>query len=340
MLSSRAVTEERAHPLASVVIPTLDAGPGFEETLEAVRAQRGVGAPEIVVLDSESRDGTTELARRAGAHVRRVARATFNHGATRNLGAALARGRFVAFLTQDALPANDQWLAALVEAIEEEGAVGATSRVLPRPGCSPLVERSVRRDIVHADERVVKRATRDELARLSPLERRVLVHFNNVASCVRRDFLERLPFPEIPFGEDLAFGLRAIERGEALVHEPRSLVLHSHESDLSRDRARHAQDARLMRLLFGLRVREPGRGALKAWWEEVRADFAFVANRPLPWREKLAQLLYAPLLRAAQVAGQVEGTCARPGPPPVWPGSLPLVERPATAPAVPATPIA
>jgi len=63
-----------AAPLASVVIPTLDAGPEFTHTLAAVRAQAGVGEVELIVLDSESRDRTVELAWEAGARVRRIVR--------------------------------------------------------------------------------------------------------------------------------------------------------------------------------------------------------------------------------------------------------------------------
>jgi rhamnosyltransferase len=317
-------------PLASVVIPTLEAGPGFRDVLAAIRTQRGVGTIELIVLDSESRDATAALAREAGARVRTIRRATFGHGFTRNVGAALAGGRFVAFLTQDAQPANDEWLLALVESMEKERAIGAYSRVLPRPGCSPLVERSVRNDLVHSPERLVKRATLDELARLSPFERRVFAHFNNVASCVRREDFARLPFPEMEFGEDLAWGARALERGETIVYEPRSLVFHSHESDLAEDRSRHRADALLMRRLFGIRNRDGWRDCVPAWKREVRLDFAHVAAAPLPWGEKLRAFLYSPFLRAAQIRGQLDGSRAPPGPPPRDAEALPSVERAAT----------
>ena len=141
----------------SVVIPTLDAGPSFERTLAAVREQEGVGEVELLVVDSDSTDGTRERAERAGARVHRIRRAEFDHGLTRNLGASLTHGACVAFLTQDAEPADGQWLAALVEAVETEAAAGAYSRVLPRPDCSPLVERSVQADLVFSSERLVKR---------------------------------------------------------------------------------------------------------------------------------------------------------------------------------------
>src|SRR5262249_28050618 len=151
-----------------------------------------------------------------------------------------------------------------------------------------------------------------------PLDRRVFVHFNNVASCVRRESFARAPFPEIAFGEDLVWGERALLRGETLVFEPRSIVLHSHESGLKRDRERHEADARLMNLLFRLRVREGWHDGFATWREEVCRDLAFVAATSLPWREKLAQGLYSPFLRAAQIAGQIDGTRAQIGPPPVW----------------------
>jgi glycosyltransferase involved in cell wall biosynthesis len=320
-----------AAPLASVVIPTLDAGEGFAETLAAVRAQQGVGEVDLVVVDSESRDGTAERARRAGARVRRILRPTFNHGHTRNLGVALARGRFVGFLTQDALPADGRWLGALIDALERDAAVGAYSRVVARPGASPLIERQVRDDLVHSTRREVKRATRDQIERLAPLERRILFHFNNVASCVRRDAFARAPFPALAFGEDLAWGERMVRAGEAIVFEPGSLVFHSHAGALAAEYARHKADAALLRQLFGLVLRRGLEDGLARWRNDVARDFAFVRALPLPWHVKLRHCSWSPFLRAAQVAGQVAGGRVPPGAAPDRPVLLPCLERRAEA---------
>ncbi len=317
---------ETASPLCTVVVPTLDAGPDFAETLAALRGQADVGTVELIVIDSESRDATPRLAKEAGACVRTVARATFNHGYTRDLGAALARGRFIAFLTQDALPASPHWLATLVDALEREAAVGAYSRVLPRPGCSPLVERNVRGDLVFSMQRMVKRKSAEEFARLSPFERRVFCHFNNVASCVRRDYFARSPFPVLPFGEDLAWGTRAIEQGETLVYEPQSVVIHSHASALREDFSRHRADALLMRTLFGLRNRDGWRDCLPAWWREVVADVRALAKSGRPLAEQARLLLYSPLLRGAQLAGQLAGSHGPAVAPARWLTGLPSLE--------------
>ena len=65
----------------SVLIPTLNAGPGFERSLEMLLAQEGLGELEILVTDSGSEDETVALAHRAGATVETVPASQFNHGA-------------------------------------------------------------------------------------------------------------------------------------------------------------------------------------------------------------------------------------------------------------------
>jgi rhamnosyltransferase len=313
-------------PQVSVVIPTLNAGPMFAETLAALRRQQGCGAVDLLVVDSESSDGTVELARSMGARVRRVLRVTFNHGVTRNLGAALARGDLIAFLTQDALPANEVWLQRLCEAMNDPEVAGVYSRIVPRPGCSPLVQRSVQNDLVFSRKRLVKRTDRETLAAMDPFQRRVFVHFNNVASMVRRSSFERIPFPEVPFGEDLAWGERVLAAGKALVFEPTSEVIHSHESELREDFLRHRCDARLMRMLFGFRNRDGWRDCWPALWQEVRKDYDFLWRFEPRFARRLRYLAFSPLLRAAQIAGQWAGSYAALGPGPRFATALPGVE--------------
>jgi len=311
----------------SVVIPVRNAGPSFAATLGGVRSQAGVGAVDLVVLDSESGDQTVPLARAAGARVRRVNRHTFNHGATRNLGAALARGEFIAFLTQDAEPVDGDWLAALVSSIREHRAAGAYSRVLPRPGCSPLVERCVRADLVHSPERQVKRISAEDYDALAPFDQRVYCHFNNVSSMVWRPLFEKMPFPEFPFGEDLAWGAAMLRAGQTLVYEPRSRVYHSHESRLLGDFRRHREDAQLMKTLFGIRNRDSWRDSLAAVVREVALDWRWLFRQRGPLPSTLGLALYSPCLRAAQIAGQLAGSRLAVQAPPRFAGELPGVER-------------
>lgn len=238
----------------SVVILTLNAGPGFLDLLERVRAQEGDFDAEIVVVDSGSTDGTAELAERYGTHVHRISKREFNHGATRNLGISLSSGEYVALLVQDALPADGRWLAAMVEDLErDERVAGVYGRQLARPEAGTLTRVLVNSLASASPERREQFAGGpEEYRRLPPAKRRRLAAFDNVSSCIRRSVWEEFPFDRTDFGEDIRWGKRVVEAGYKLVYEPRSAVYHSHERGALYDLRRYYVNQRVLSELFGL----------------------------------------------------------------------------------------
>ena len=96
----------------SVILPTFQAAAYWPAWLEAMQQQ--TLSAELVVVDSSSTDGTADLARAAGARVAVIPQTSFDHGASRNLGASLASGEVLVFMTQDARPAHPEFLAQLV----------------------------------------------------------------------------------------------------------------------------------------------------------------------------------------------------------------------------------
>ena len=242
-------------PPVSVVIPTLDAGPRFREVLEGLRAQEGSFDLEILVLDSGSSDGTVELAESYGAKVHRVAPSGFNHGATRDLGISLSRGEYVALLVQDAVPANGQWLDAMVEDLEnDEEVAGGYSRQLPREESSALTRVLVNGWATASPVRREQFADPEKYPSLPPEERWRLATFDNVSSCVRRRVWEGISFGRADFGEDLRWGKKTIEAGHKLVYEPRSAVFHSHERGALYDLRCHYANQAVILDLFGLKL--------------------------------------------------------------------------------------
>ncbi len=241
-------------PKASVVILTLNAGPGFADTVDGVFAQKTAGEFEVIVLDSGSTDGTPELARARGAAVHTISASTFDHGATRDRGISLAAGEYVALLVQDAVPLDGRWLAAMIEALENDPLVaGVYGRQIPRPGSSPLAR------VLVTDAPTAGHERREQYAggqghyrKLPPARRRELALFDNVSSCLRRSVWEEIPYGRTGFGEDLRWGKRAIESGYKLVYEPRSAVVHSHERGPLYDLRRHYAEGLLLLDLFGL----------------------------------------------------------------------------------------
>jgi rhamnosyltransferase len=239
----------------SVVIPTLNAGPEFEELLNKISKQQGDFDYEILVVDSGSTDGTDELARRYGAVVHRISRQEFNHGATRNLGISLARGRYVVLTVADAVPLDERWLSAMVVNLERDQLVaGVYGRQIPHPEASALTRVLVSNLASASLERREQFAVNPEqYHKLPPAKRRRLAAFDNVSSCLRRSVWEEMPFEETNFGEDIRWGKRVTEAGYKIVYEPRSAVFHSHERGSGYDLRRYYVDQRVLLELFGLK---------------------------------------------------------------------------------------
>ena len=74
-----------------------------------------------------------------------IQKSEFQHGRTRNLCASLARGEFVVFLTQDAMPVDEFWLYKIVSVLERfPRAAGAFGRHIAQPTASPFVKRDIK----------------------------------------------------------------------------------------------------------------------------------------------------------------------------------------------------
>jgi rhamnosyltransferase len=294
-------------PKASIVIPTLNGGPLFAQGLRSLFGQEPGFDFEVVVIDSGSTDGTLEVLSRHPVQLLHTTRKEFNHGLTRTRAAAAARGEFLVFLTQDAEPTSPNWLGNLLRPFEDPAVAGTYARVLPRPDASPLVERKVMQDLVYGTERLVKRIEdRAAWERSHPFERRMQGHFNNVCSAIRASVFRVLPFREIDFGEDLDWGLRALEAGHTIVFEPTAEVWHSHPTRLREDYLRYRADAKLMLDLLGFVNRSSWRAAVRAAGGEVLKDWRFLSAKGL-W-PLLRYGAFAPLLRLTQTFGQLAGS--------------------------------
>ena len=117
-------------PDVSIIVVTWNGRAYVEACLEAAAAQVDVDA-ETIVVDNGSTDGTTDLVRARFPHVRVVALPE-NRGfaAGNNAGARVARGDFLAFLNNDAVP-EPTWLRALRGGVQpSSGFLLATSRIV------------------------------------------------------------------------------------------------------------------------------------------------------------------------------------------------------------------
>jgi len=235
----------------SVVIPTLDAGPLFARVLATLHAQKGLEGLEIVVVDSGSTDRTVDLARASGATVLAVDRGAFGHGLARNLGAEHARGDVLVMLAQDAVLLGRTALASLVAELRADPALAAVSaRQVPRSDADLYAAY-----VVLTHERVVVEAAGTAGGRppgdLSAAQRRAVAAVDDVCAAIERDVWRELRFRDVPFAEDVDFGLRAIESGRRVTVSRSTAVAHSHTRDAVYALRRSAADRLCVAPLVG-----------------------------------------------------------------------------------------
>ncbi len=297
------------HPVTSVVILTRNGCPDIEQCLAAVFDQETDWPYEVIVIDSGSTDGTLDVVRDYPTRLIEIPPEAFNHGATRNLGAELAKGAFVVFLTQDAIPASSTWLSSLAAALDDPGAAGAFSRQLPKEDAHVLVKRSLSLWVAGSDQRLVKlMPPAEDYARMSPYERYLLAAFDNVSSCVRKAVWQELHFSETAFGEDIDWAQRVLQAGHTLVYEPASQVYHSHNRPARYEFKRTYLDHQNLYALFGLETVPTVGSVLRHLFRGWGGYSAYVLGSGAPLKEKLYLLFgHIPLLVPAQVLGQYLG---------------------------------
>ncbi len=209
--------------MISVVLPVKDGGDDLRRCLDGIARQQTGEAVEVVVVDSGSRDGSAERAERAGARVHRIAASEFNHGATRNLGASLARGDVLVFTSQDAHAERPDWLARLVAPLRERDDVaGAYGRQVAHPDAKPPEVFFL--EFLYGPRGRVQRATGvGELSMETTL-------FSNANSAIRRDVFDASGgfADDVIMSEDQEWSRRVLLEGWAIAYVPEAVVRHSH----------------------------------------------------------------------------------------------------------------
>lgn len=219
---------------ATVFIPTWNGEDYLRAALTAVLAQDVDDAFDVLVIDSGSTDSTLAiLADFPQVRVEHIDKADFGHGKTRNLAASMATGDVVAFLTQDAIPADDQWLRRLIEALEISPDVwGVFGRQIPRDNCPPLQRYEILGAFAASG---IDIGVTLQSAAWSPAQQRDRAGFySDVNAAARRSTLvDVLPYRDVPYAEDQLFGRDVLERGKLKAYAPAAAVIHSNDVTLA-----------------------------------------------------------------------------------------------------------
>lgn len=216
----------------SVIIPTLNAGRFIGQLLSSLFAQ-DMHPGEIIVIDSSSQDNTTDIARKSGVKTMVIPTNTFNHGRTRNQAAMTAAGDILVFMTQDAVPANNNLLRSLTAPLQKNDIAATYARQIPRPD-APLLE-VFTRHFNYPEKATVKGM--DDLKDLG-----IKTFFSsNVCSSMKKEiFMKVGMFPDSVRGnEDMVITAKYIVNGYKVAYVSDAMVVHSHHYSLLKQYRRY-----------------------------------------------------------------------------------------------------
>jgi glycosyltransferase involved in cell wall biosynthesis len=242
---------------AAVIIPTYNAGAAFEKILQTICGQSCSFDFEVVIVDSGSSDQTLDIIRSCpfpNLQLIEIPNEEFSHGPTRNLAISKTNAEFVAVTTQDALPQDLHWLANLVKTFDAAPDVaGVFGAHLGYPEHSQFVQRDVasvfenfkafgdvfRWNLAHPDQGGMGWQL-------------MLQFYSDNNSCMRRSVWDKIPYPDVDWGEDQIWAWNIIQLGLSKGYAKDAVVYHSHDDTPEKrfDTARH--EGRLFMEHFGI----------------------------------------------------------------------------------------
>lgn len=230
---------------ATIIIPTYNGEKYIDDLLKMVFKQKIDYKFDVFVIDSTSSDNTVEIVKSyLDAHenmsFEQIPTKEFGHGKTRNYAARIARGEFVVFLSQDAIPANKTWLYEMLKPFDlNDKIVGVVGKQVPRPKCVPLLKYEIRSVFNNIGTDGGTSLFYKDSFMDDPVFSDVVTFYSDVNSAARRDFLvNEIPYRDVPYAEDQFFARDLIEAGYMKAYAPRGKVIHSNDIPLREYRHR------------------------------------------------------------------------------------------------------
>lgn len=213
--------------MVDVIIPVYRPDEKLERLVEKINIQTVKPAH---VFFMQTLTGTGEdarirslLERAHGAAVTELDKKDFDHGGTRNQGAAKSRAEYMLFMTQDAVPVDECLIENLLRALEaDENTAVAYGRQLPDDTVG-VVERYTRQFNYPAESGT---KTKEDLPRLG-----IKTYFcSNVCAMYRREVYGEMGgfVLHTIFNEDMIMASKVIQAGYRIAYAADAQVIHAH----------------------------------------------------------------------------------------------------------------
>jgi len=211
----------------SVVIPTNSDESTLDYLLSIIKSQKGIKDLEIILVNS-GLDNLNSLLKLSNVKLINIRPEEFNHGTTRNLGASKAKGDFIIFLTDDAIPSNDKLFYDMCKELSEIPNCGCVSpRHFPKSDADLMSKYTIANHfkfLKHFSTQV----TPNSFDKLTIEQKRSAAQIDDVCACYRKSVFSKYQYSDLGFGEDLEMGIKLVKDGYTISNFGRSTVIHSH----------------------------------------------------------------------------------------------------------------
>lgn len=205
-----------------VIIPTFQPDAEFAKLLRSLALQV-IPADNIFIINTEKKYWNESWEREfPNLKVTHIKKSEFDHGAVRHMAAEQSKADIVVFMTQDAVPEDENTISELIRPLVDGKAEMSYCRQIPKKGAD-LIEKYTRAFNYPPESRI---KTKADLPKLG-----VKTFFcTNVCSAYLKkvyDGLGGFPHPVI-LNEDNILAGRAVEAGFRISYTAEARVLHSH----------------------------------------------------------------------------------------------------------------
>lgn len=219
-------------PIVALIIPTYNASQDIPALFAGILDQSH--RPDIIlVIDSSSTDNTLEQLKQYPVIIHSIPKATFNHGATRQLATTMVKADIYIFLTQDAIPAKNDTFKNMIQPFLDDSTIGCSyGQQLAKTNATPLS--------THA--RLFNYPENSHMMTFNDKEKyKIKTCFNsNSFAAYRKSALERIGgFKPTMMCEDMYAAAKMLMHDLKIYYNANAKVYHSHNFSLAQEFVRY-----------------------------------------------------------------------------------------------------
>lgn len=207
--------------MISIIIPTYNAQNYLVKLLNSIKIQ-SIKESELIIIDSSSKDDTVKIANEYTNNVVIIPQNEFDHGGTRAKAAQLATGDILIFLTQDALPYDENTIENILKVFKDEKIGAAYGRQLSYKDTNLFGKHL--REFNYPDTTIIKKKSDIKKFGVKTAQ------LSNSFAAYRKSVLEEVGIfkDNLILGEDVYTGAKMILAGYSLAYVSEAKVYHSH----------------------------------------------------------------------------------------------------------------